>query len=58
MKGGSGLQQQWLKIAVFLVFVVTTESFLVDITYVETAVAKGAGKTQLFYSILVYFDLI
>ncbi|CAA3004144.1 pectin acetylesterase 8-like isoform X2 [Olea europaea var. sylvestris] len=41
----NGRLQEFLYILVCMLIMIRTEEFLVDITYVQSAVAKGAGKT-------------
>ncbi|PIM97706.1 hypothetical protein CDL12_29817 [Handroanthus impetiginosus] len=38
----NGKLQKWIQVLVFMLILLRTESFLVDITYVESAVANGA----------------
>lgn len=42
----NGRLHQWLFILVSLMILLRTESFFVDITYVQSAVAKGGGKKK------------
>lgn len=42
----NGRLQQWLFILVSLMILLRTESFFVDITYVQSAVAKGGGERK------------
>lgn len=47
----------WFAMGVLVLMVVSTNAFLVDLTLVEDAVAKGAGKYHflLFMGIYFYF---
>lgn len=57
----SGIFKQWLPILVFMLVVVGIESVNVDITYLESAVANGAGKeyeTEIWRPIVEAFSCL
>lgn len=45
---------QWLYLLVAVLILLKTEGFYVGITYVENAVAKGAGDFSFFFVFRIY----